>query len=639
MELNNKLNQLEEVKRLLKNDFVGLDSQIDKIIDNIKIWYCMPELLTHPVIINLWGMTGTGKTDLVRKLANYLDFSSKLLEIQMDTDLDCGWQRVSTLKKALQYSDIEEGERGIVLLDEFQRFNSKNLLTGDDIEHERYNDVWMLLSDGKFNIGASRTQSEIDEFIFEEEEIIKRHKKESKEENDDGDAKEYLEKGVGIYRAKFLKKLLRLKTSIREIAGMTPVQVVELCKKSHTDSSTYNNSNYSKCLIFVCGNLDGAYSMASEVADADLDADILHKYSKRINLVTVKKSLFDLFKPEQVARFGNNHIIYPCLNSSNYKQIIRRCVDKFKEGVKDNIGSTFTYNDKVVDIFYKNFVFPSQGVRPVISGINSFLSKVLPPLFFDAINNHNNATVELDAVNKEIRAYIDGSSKIVNYDFDLETIKKQIPLSKRTMFGVHEAGHTLVYALLFKRAPRQINTEITNFDGAYVVPDVIFYTKRSYLDAIKVYLAGLAAEEIVFGDMQRSIGCGNDISKATNNASLLVRYYGMDGLIGKYCPETEQGVSTSGITDFDKTNSKVETILENAHKDVLKMINDNRHLLKKISDELLNVKSMNGKDFFNLMKNDIPDLTYSDPLEIDLAEEVVYDYSQKYQQFKTTSEK
>lgn len=379
--------------------------------------------------------------------------------------------------------------------------------------------------------------------------------------------------------------------------------------------------------------------MASEVADADLDADILHKYSKRINLVTVKKSLFDLFKPEQVARFGNNHIIYPCLNSSNYKQIIRRCVDKFKEGVKDNIGSTFTYNDKVVDIFYKNFVFPSQGVRPVISGINSFLSKVLPPLFFDAINNHNNATVELDAVNKEIRAYIDGSSKIVNYDFDLETIKKQIPLSKRTMFGVHEAGHTLVYALLFKRAPRQINTEITNFDGAYVVPDVIFYTKRSYLDAIKVYLAGLAAEEIVFGDMQRSIGCGNDISKATNNASLLVRYYGMDGLIGKYCPETEQGVSTSGITDFDKTNSKVETILENAHKDVLKMINDNRHLLKKISDELLNVKSMNGKDFFNLMKNDIPDLTYSDPLEIDLAEEVVYDYSQKYQQFKTTSEK
>lgn len=631
--LENSLHDLNEVGKKLKNDFVGLDEQIDKILDNIKVWYCMPNLLTSPVIINLWGMTGTGKTDLVRKLSRYLGFSSKLLEIQMDSDIDSGWQKLNTLKKALQYSDINEGERGIVLLDEFQRFNSKDQL-GGVVKHERYNDVWMLLSDGKFNIGASRMESEIDEYITEENCRIESYKKQKQEPNG-GLQNNYLETKIGLYRAKYLKTLLRLKNPIQDLCNLTPPDVIKICEENYKNANTYSNFDYSKCLIFICGNLDGAYSMAKDVADADLDADILHKYSKQINLVDIKKTLFNLFKPEQVARLGSNHVIYPCLNSKNYRKIIKRSLDKFKSDCRKNMRLSFTYSSDVVKVLYANFVFPSQGVRPVFSGINSFLSKVLPPLFFDSINHYNGKPVNLVAEKGDIYAKIGDDLKKVEYDFDLDKIKKRIPKEKRAIFSVHEAGHALIYAMLFKYAPKQINTEITNFDGAYVIPNIIFSSKESSINLMKVFLAGIAAEEIVFGDLQRSTGCAHDITMATSQASKMVRSYGMDGLIGNYQPEYTQNVAEYGITDFDKTNAKIENIINNAYKDTKLLLNNNRGLLKKLSEKLLEIKKMSGKEFHSFMKKDIEGLTYSEPLNIDANEEIIGDYFSQFEKFKT----
>lgn len=38
----------------------------------MRVWALIPEALTRPVIINLWAMTGVGKTDLVRHLISEL---------------------------------------------------------------------------------------------------------------------------------------------------------------------------------------------------------------------------------------------------------------------------------------------------------------------------------------------------------------------------------------------------------------------------------------------------------------------------------------------------------------------------------------------------------------------------------------
>src|SRR4051812_38534624 len=149
--------KLEQVAKALKEEFFGIDDIIDKVINLIRAWYIMPSILSRPVIVNLWGMTGVGKTQLVRRLAYMLGFSKKFVEVQMDGFSSGSGFNQNSISGLLASSSIEEGEPGILLLDEMQRFRTIDS-SGGDISVERYQDVWMLLSDGKFSIDTSMFQ-------------------------------------------------------------------------------------------------------------------------------------------------------------------------------------------------------------------------------------------------------------------------------------------------------------------------------------------------------------------------------------------------------------------------------------------------------------------------------------------------
>lgn len=86
--------ELEAAKQALKQHFVGIDKIIDELMDCIQVWYLMPELLKRPVIINLWGMTGVGKTDLVRQLVKHLHFQDRFAEIELSNTGQTSWKLV-----------------------------------------------------------------------------------------------------------------------------------------------------------------------------------------------------------------------------------------------------------------------------------------------------------------------------------------------------------------------------------------------------------------------------------------------------------------------------------------------------------------------------------------------------------------
>ena len=79
--IEKRTKELEIVKTKLKEKFIGIDNVIDKVINNISLWYLTPEFQFRPLIISLWGITGVGKTDLVRTLVKYLNFTDKFIEI------------------------------------------------------------------------------------------------------------------------------------------------------------------------------------------------------------------------------------------------------------------------------------------------------------------------------------------------------------------------------------------------------------------------------------------------------------------------------------------------------------------------------------------------------------------------------
>jgi hypothetical protein len=666
--------KLQEVSALLKKDFIGLDAQIDKIIESIRIWFIMPELLSRPPIINLWGMTGTGKTDLVRKLSRYLEFADRLVEIQMDAEVKGAWSSIRSVKDAILCSDIEEGEQGILLFDEFQRFEGKDS-SGGRIEHDKFNDIWMLMSDGVFNTGAQGIKSELIEYIYTEEELISasikriqkiKDRKDSKsrgksaddkpktprvfaslglvaddEDDDDEDEEDpqditpYGDKLAGYYKAKSVKKQLRLPHSIKDIAVLDNHTILQLFKDNLENPDLYTGGNYAKVLIFICGNLDDAYSMADDVAEADLSADILHKYSLKINLVSIKNCLGEIFFPEQVARLGNNHVIYPCLSSDSYRKIIRKTLNEFSVTLKETHEFVAHFTDDLIENLYTNYVYPSQGVRPVFSGINTFLSEVVPPRLFQIINR--------PALTKELKfgangkqlwcGFGNGLTEEFFYNFELANIKQKISLNKRIMYSVHEGGHALVYAELFGYAPKIINTEITSFAGAYVLPNEVADTKETMISTIKVYLAGTVAEEIVFGEGKRSSGCSDDIFRATSIATTLVRKLNMGdfvGLVGRL-----SDMCDTKLSNVSDTNEAIEHILSDCRKSVETMLNDRRGDIKRLTDELIEVKKMNGKEFCDFFADDYPHLKYIDPLDLTNDDEIVSDYSGIYGKFKT----
>lgn len=84
--------------------------------------------------------------------------------------------------------------------------------------------------------------------------------------------------------------------------------------------------------------------------------------------------------------------------------------------------------------------------------------------------------------------------------------------------SVHEAGHAVVYMLLFGLGIAAIKKPNCQFlrRRFYSFPHQIHRTHRSMLDMIKVYLAGGIAEEMVFGVQNASTGREHDREQADN---------------------------------------------------------------------------------------------------------------------------
>jgi putative ribosome biogenesis GTPase RsgA len=63
-----KKEKLSALKAQLKLEFIGLEQIIDEVIDLAMPWFLFPDAQLRPTIINMWGLTGSGKTALVNRI-------------------------------------------------------------------------------------------------------------------------------------------------------------------------------------------------------------------------------------------------------------------------------------------------------------------------------------------------------------------------------------------------------------------------------------------------------------------------------------------------------------------------------------------------------------------------------------------
>jgi hypothetical protein len=582
-EIKQKKARLEACKNYLKEQFIGIDEIIDDLLDYIQIWYLLPDILNRPVIVNLWGMTGVGKTDLIRKMVSFLEYQDRFTEVELSNIDQSSWQ--TNVSAILSNNNLNDGKPAIVLFDEIQRFNTLDH-EGNPMPQTKFTDFWELLSDGKL---SKRQKDDLDYYLYN----YMFNKKDKERRKAGGEEITDLNPKLNMWDAKTLKGYLGIDMDVMELSEMTEEQMMKLIMNAKSQKKIYEPIDHSKTLIIISGNLDEAFIMANQTSEADIDADIFHAYTKKITVVDVKNALSKKFRPEQVARFGNIHLIYNSLKKVDFEKLIQREIDRIKAETKSKLGISLTVSKNINALIYRNGVFPVQGVRPVFSSVIDILDANLSKFVFTAfMSNATKISIEYDNTAKKITATV-GTKKVeVDYVGRIDKIRQSNEADAVANISVHECGHAIVYMLLMGMAPLQLKSKVaSSYAAGFTFPHQIHETKENIINKIKIYLAGGIAEELIFGKPDASIGRSHDREQATALAIDFIRKYGFDDEFQAVYTLDAAYYMDKKVTDMD-----VEKMITHLVSDTKELLNTNKQLLKELSIELCVKGSMDAKE-------------------------------------------
>ena len=193
--------------------------------------------------------------------------------------------------------------------------------------------------------------------------------------------------------------------------------------------------------------------------------------------------------------------------------------------------------------------------------------------------------------------------------------KKDRIMSKeeRRIVSYHEVGHALVSALQKNSEPVQKITIVPRTMGAlgYVmhVPEEekFLNTEAELRDMLVGLVAGRAAEEIVFDTV--TSGAANDIEKATDIARAMITQYGMSkrfGLIGLATVHSKYLDGSASLNCSEATAAEIDqeviSILKESYDKALELLRENRELMDKLAEFLIEKETITGKEFMKIYR-------------------------------------
>ncbi len=176
---------------------------------------------------------------------------------------------------------------------------------------------------------------------------------------------------------------------------------------------------------------------------------------------------------------------------------------------------------------------------------------------------------------------------------------------EKLITAYHEGGHALAAASMRHTDPV---TKVTilprgralGYTMVLPLEDRYSVTRNELLDQLTYAMGGRVAEEIVFHDP--TTGASNDIEKATAIARKMVTEYGMSSdvgaiKLGQSSGEVFLGRDMGHQRDYsenlaEKVDVEVRKLIEQAHDEAWKVLNDNRDVLDNLATELLEKETL-----------------------------------------------
>ena len=185
----------------------------------------------------------------------------------------------------------------------------------------------------------------------------------------------------------------------------------------------------------------------------------------------------------------------------------------------------------------------------------------------------------------------------------------------RKLTAYHESGHAIVAHLLPHADPVHKVTIIPRgAAGGYTMmlptEEQNYKTKSQLLADIRVALGGRIAEALILDEI--STGASGDLQSVTNTARAMVTRWGMSDELGPivFGEQQEQiflGKNLGHERNYSeeiaaKIDTEIHRIVEEAYKDVTKLLSENEKFLHDMANALLEEETIDAKAVDNLYK-------------------------------------
>lgn len=184
---------------------------------------------------------------------------------------------------------------------------------------------------------------------------------------------------------------------------------------------------------------------------------------------------------------------------------------------------------------------------------------------------------------------------------------------EKKIVSYHEVGHAMVTALQKNTEPVQKITIVPRTMGAlgYTLQtpeeEKILETKDELIAKITTYMAGRAAEELVFHSA--TSGAANDIENATKIARAMITQFGMSDKFGMMSLASVDNAYLDGAAHLncgDETaaqiDEEVRTMIHNCYQEAYQLLEENREVLDHIADYLYEHETITGKEFMKIFR-------------------------------------
>jgi cell division protease FtsH len=180
--------------------------------------------------------------------------------------------------------------------------------------------------------------------------------------------------------------------------------------------------------------------------------------------------------------------------------------------------------------------------------------------------------------------------------------RKVVSEKEKRILAYHEAGHALMSHLVGDLLPVHKVTIVSRGQAlGYTLnlpsEDRYLHTKEELADLLTVYLAGRAAEQIVFGRVTN--GAANDLEKATSLARAMVFEYGMSENVAS---RTMRADNYALSEETKRLRDQEQGLLtDNAYSEAMRLLAKHRATLDRLSAALLDKETLNRRELDELL--------------------------------------